>query len=346
MKSIVLSGLIAVSLMASSLMHEAKQAGLKPIPSNKKALFKLINNPKNPITKAKVHLGKQLYFDPRLSGSEHLSCNACHHLGLYGADGLPDAIGNKWRHNIHHLNSPTVYNAVFNKRQFWDGRAKNLEAQAQGPLQAPFEMAATKTHVVKVVTSIPQYQKEFKKAYGNKKITFALIADTIASFERTLVTPAPYDKFLNGDKNALTPIQKKGLKTFIKLGCVSCHSGINLGGEMQPFGIYAKYKFANIGNFKGNKNGLVKVPTLRNILNTAPYFHNGAEKTITDAIKEMGRIQLGIKVTNKQAHLIKEFFKSLTGKRPTLAYPKIPASTSSTPKPPKAPLKPNIDYKL
>ena len=346
MKSVALSSLIAVSLMASSLTHEAKQAGLKPIPSNKKALFKLINNPKNPITKAKVHLGEQLYFDPRLSGSEHLSCNACHHIGLYGADGLPDAIGNKWRHNIHHLNSPTVYNAVFNKRQFWDGRAKNLETQAQGPLQAPFEMAATKTHVVKVVTSIPKYREEFKKAYGNKKITFILIADTIASFERTLVTPAPYDKFLNGDKNALSPVQKKGLKTFIKLGCVSCHNGINLGGEMQPFGIYAKYKFANIGNFKGNKNGLVKVPTLRNILKTAPYFHNGAEKTITGAIKEMGRIQLGIKVTNKQARLIKEFFKSLTGKRPALAYPKIPASTSSTPKPPKAPLKPNIDYKL
>ncbi len=346
MKAIVISGILTVSLMATSLMHEAKQAGLKPIPTNKQELFKLINNPKNPITKVKINLGKQLYFDPRLSGSEQLSCNFCHHLGLYGADGLGDAVGNKWRHNIHHLNSPTVYNAVFNKRQFWNGRAKDLEAQAQGPLQTPFEMAATKSHVVNVVNSIPEYKQEFKKAYGNKKITFPLIADTIASFERVLVTPAPYDKFLNGDKNALNSAQKQGLRTFIKLGCVSCHKGINLGGEMQPFAIYAKYQFADIGDFKGNKSGLIKVPTLRNILKTAPYFHNGAEKTITGAIKEMGRIQLGIKITNQQALSIKEFFTSLTGKRPNFSYPHIPASTATTPKPPKSPLKPHIDYKL
>jgi len=239
-----------------------------------------------------------------------------------------------WRHNPHHLNSPTVYNSVFFGSQFWDGRAKDLEAQAQGPTLAHPEMANTKGHIANVVKSMPMYVKEFKKAYGdNVKITFAKVTDTIATFERTLVTPAPYDAYLNGYKEALTTKQKEGLKTFIQIGCVSCHNGIALGGEMNAFNVTATYKYMNIGDFKGNKNGMVKVPTLRNITQTAPYFHNGMIWNLKDAIKEMGRIQLGIKVSDKQASSIEEFFHSLTGKKPHMMIPMLPASTKSTPKP-------------
>jgi len=184
MKKIVLSLTVcSLSLMASnSLLKGAKNAGLKPIPQSKSELLKVIDDPRNPITQKKVKLGMELYFDPRLSKSHLVSCNTCHNLLDGGDDGVSAAIGHKWRKNPHHLNSPTVYNAVFNKRQFWDGRSPDLEDQAQGPIQASPEMAATKEHVLKTVTSIPQYVKEFNQAYPGKKITFKLIADTIGNF--------------------------------------------------------------------------------------------------------------------------------------------------------------------
>ena len=334
MKKIVVITLTTASLMAGSLAQDAKNAGLTPIPASQSALLKLIDNPKNPITKAKVKLGEKLYMDPRLSKSELISCNTCHNLMEGGDDGVSAATGHKWRHNPHHLNSPTVYNAVFFGSQFWDGRAKDLEAQAQGPTLAHPEMAATKEHIVKVVKSMPEYVKEFKEAYGdNVKITFEKITDTIGNFERTLVTPAPYDAFLNGYKEAMTPKQKEGLKTFIQIGCASCHNGVALGGEMGAFNVTATYKYMNIGDFKGDKNGMVKVPTLRNITETAPYFHNGMIWNLKDAIKEMGRIQLGTKISDKQASSIEAFLGSLTGKKPHMMMPMLPASTNATPKP-------------
>jgi len=334
MKKMALITLTTASLMAGSLAQDAKNAGLTPIPASQSALLKLIDNPKNPITKAKVKLGEKLYMDPRLSKSELISCNTCHNLMEGGDDGVSAATGHKWRHNPHHLNSPTVYNAVFFGSQFWDGRAKDLEAQAQGPTLAHPEMAATKEHIVKVVKSMPEYVKEFKEAYGdNVKITFEKITDTIGNFERTLVTPAPYDAFLNGYKEAMTPKQKEGLKTFIQVGCASCHNGVALGGEMGAFNVTATYKYMNVGDFKGDKNGMVKVPTLRNITETAPYFHNGMIWNLKDAIKEMGRIQLGTKISDKQASSIEAFLGSLTGKKPHMMMPMLPASTNATPKP-------------
>lgn len=331
--AIVISVMTATLLAATPLMQDAKKAGLIPIPSDKKALNKLIDNPKNTITPAKVELGKKLFFDTRLSKSGLISCNTCHNLATGGVDGLDAAVGHKWTSNPHHLNSPTVYNAVFFSSQFWDGRSVDVENQAQGPIQAAPEMAATPAHIVSVVTSMPEYVVEFKKAYGNKPITFELVADTIANFERTLVTPSAYDKFLQGDDKALNVQQKKGLKTFIDLGCTSCHTGIALGGEMQAFGVVAPYKYGHIGDFKGNANGMVKVPTLRNITQTAPYFHNGAVTTLKEAIQEMGRIQLGVTVTDNQAADIQEFFKALEGKKPNITYPQLPACSSTTPKP-------------
>ncbi len=334
MKKIIALTLTAASLMASSLVQDAKNAGLVPIPSSQTELLKLTDNPKNLITKEKVKLGEKLYMDPRLSRSGLISCNFCHNLSEGGDDGVGPSTGHMWRHNPHHLNAPTVYNAVFFGSQFWDGRAKDLEEQAQGPALAHPEMAATKEHIEKVVKSMPEYVTEFKKAYGdNVKITFKKITDTIGNFERILVTPAPYDAFLNGYKEAMTPKQKEGLKTFIQIGCASCHNGVALGGEMNAFNVTATYKYMNVGDFKGDKNGLVKVPTLRNITETAPYFHNGMIWNLKDAIKEMGRIQLGTKITDKQAASIEAFFGALTGKKPHMMMPMLPASTPATPKP-------------
>ncbi len=332
---ISLAALVAFTTTASAedLIQTAKKAGFSPIPTDKKELMKLIDNPKNKITKEKVELGKKLYFDPRLSKSNLISCNTCHNLATGGVDGVSAAIGHKWTANPHHLNSPTVYNAVFMDRQFWDGRDPDLETQAQGPMQAPPEMAISKEMAVQRISSMPAYVKEFKNAYGDEKITFKRIADTIGLFERTLVTPSPFDRFLQGDSKALTNAQKKGLKVFIDKGCASCHTGVGVGGSMQPFPAVKPYKYADIGDFKGDKDGKVKTPTLRNITETAPYFHNGAVWSLDEAIKIMGETQLGIDLSDKEVKAIKAFLTSLTGDKPKIKYPQLPAVTSSTPKP-------------
>ena len=334
MKIITSVAFATLTLSASSLIDTAKQAGLQQIPSSKTELMKLIDNPNNHITDAKIQLGKKLYFDPRLSKSGIISCNTCHNLGEGGDDGVPAAIGHKWTANPHHLNSPTVYNAVFFDAQFWDGRDPDLEKQAQGPIQAHPEMAATKEHVEATVNSMPEYVAEFKNAYGsNVNINFEKITDTIATFERILVTPAPFDNFLNGNENALNQAEKDGLKMFIDKGCATCHSGIALGQSMNAMNITATYKYQDVGDFKGNEHGFVKVPTLRNITQTAPYFHNGQVWSLKEAIIEMGRIQLGSAITDKEATSIETFLKTLDGKKPALVMPILPASTETTPKP-------------
>ena len=324
----------AMTLTASSLIKTATESGLSAIPASNAELMKLIDNPKNPITDEKVALGKQLYFDPRLSKSGLISCNTCHNLSEGGDDGVSAAIGHKWTANPHHLNSPTVYNAVFFDAQFWDGRDADLEKQAQGPIQAGPEMAASKEHVVTTVTSMPEYVAAFKKAYGKDvKITFEKVTDTIATFERTLVTPSAFDDYLNGDDKALNAEEKKGLQTFIDLGCATCHNGVALGQSMNAFNVMAEYKHMNVGDFKGDANGMVKVPTLRNITQTAPYFHNGQIWNLKDAIIEMGRIQLGIKITDAQAQSVEMFLGALEGRKPDFLLPMLPASTDKTPKP-------------
>lgn len=333
MKALMFTAIAATSLLGASLIDEARTAGLKPIPATKKALEKLTSNPANPTTAAKAELGRMLYFDPRLSKSGLISCNTCHNLALGGTDGMSAAIGNKWTANPHGLSSPTVYNAVFYSQQFWDGRSPHLEDQAQGPIQAGPEMAAPKEFVAGVINSIPQYVTLFQNAYGKSvKITFEKVADTIAVYERTLVTPSRYDDFLNGNQKALTSAEQKGLKTFIDKGCTTCHNDIALGGTMQAFGVVAPYKHLEVGDFRGDKNGLVRVPTLRNITQTAPYFHNGQIATLPEAIKEMGRIQLGVDLTKDETSSIEMFLKSLEGKKPHVNYPMLPASNPSTPK--------------
>ena len=335
---------------SDTLISKAKSEGLRAIPTDKKELYKLID-PKGVITPARIELGKKLYFDPRISRSGWISCNSCHNLGLGGVDGLSVAIGHKWTENPHKLNSPTVYNAVFFKRQFWNGRSDSLEDQAKGPMQAAPEMAISPELLFKRINSIPEYVEEFKKAYGaNVKIDLKKVADTIAIFERILVTPSRYDKFLNGDTTALTKSEQDGLEVFIDKGCVTCHTGYALGGELKPFELNKKYKFRDVGDFlKTNK--IVKVPTLRNITETAPYFHNGEIWDLRDAIKEMSNVQVAYKIkdtentgkfsieispislTKLEINKILTFLKALEGEKPKIDYPQLPKSTITTPKP-------------
>lgn len=333
------SALVASSLFAAdNLAKAAKDAGLIALPTNQAALAKLaeetaIDAKDFPSTPERVELGKKLFFEPLLSKSGIISCNTCHNLARGGVDGIPASTGHKWTPNPHHVNAPTVYNSVFNTVQFWDGRAAHLAAQAQGPMTADPEMASSPKLVEDRINSMPGYVEEFKKAWGDQKITFELITGTIGIFERTLNTPSRFDEFLAGKSDALNADEKAGLKLFIDKGCTTCHIGINLGGTMQPFEVVKKYKFANVGDFKGDANGLVKTPVLRNVELTAPYFHNGAVWKLTDAIKEMGSIQLGIDISDKDAKSIATFFKSLTGKMPEVIYPILPAQSESTPIP-------------
>ena len=215
-----------------------------------------------------------------------------------------------------------------------DGRSPHLADQAQGPVQAGPEMAAPASLVEQRINSIPQYVNEFQIAYGKDvKVDFAKITATIATFEKTLVTPSKYDEFLNGNDKALSKEEKEGLNTFIDKGCIACHTGIALGGTMQPFQVAAKYKFMNVGDFKGNAQGMVKTPTLRNITETAPYFHNGQIWSLTDAIKEMGSVQLGIAISDDEANKILTFLKTLKGEKPVITYPQLPESTIDTARP-------------
>lgn len=323
------------------ILKLAKESGLEAMPSGAKLKDFQMEKAKELkiktnklLTKEQIELGKMLYFDPRLSSSNLISCNTCHNLALGGADLVPAAIGHKWQANPSALNSPTVYNSVFNSVQFWDGRSHNLGDQAQGPIQSEVEMSAPPALVVEKITSMPEYIAAFKKAYGKDvKIDFKLIADSIALFETTLVTPSRFDEFMSGNLKALSKAEQEGLKLFIDKGCASCHNGVNLGGSMQPFAVSKPYKFANIGGFKGDKDGLVKVPTLRNVAETMPYFHNGAFWDLKDAIKEMGSIQLDIQISDEEAEKIKTFLKSLTGKKPTITYPILPVNEDTTPKP-------------
>jgi len=337
--SLLLSSLLLAtsaqnSATGETLLNKVKQSGMMSIPNNNAELSKLIDPSGTMITPKRVELGKKLYFEPRLSKSGIISCNTCHNLGLGGVDGVAAAVGHQWKANPHHLNSPTVYNAVFFQKQFWDGRSHDLEDQAQGPMQAPPEMASPQSLVIERINSIPEYVAEFKGAYDDKvNINFETITATIGIFERTLVTPAPFDDFLNGKEDALTDAQKVGLHTFIDKGCANCHNGVALGGTMQPFEIAAKYKFANLGDFKGDDKGMVKTPTLRNITETAPYFHNGAIWNLADAVKEMGSTQLGIEISDKEAAQIVTFFGALKGRKPEITYPQLPESTLKTPQP-------------
>jgi len=295
-------------------------------------------------TPERIELGKMLYFETRLSESHTISCNSCHMVGLGGVDMLETSVGHRWQMGAR--NAPTVLNAVFNTAQFWDGRAKDLEEQAAGPIENPVEMASTHGHVVEMLIAIPGYVEMFAKAFPDdpEPISIKNVTDSIALFEATLITPnAPFDRYLRGDENALTPEQKEGLQLFVDNGCVACHAGINLGGDQyQPFGVVelpgAEFLPPDDkGRFDVTKSVsdeyVFKVPSLRNIALTPPYFHTGKSWDLRQAVAVMGASQLGIELTEPEVDTITAFMHALTGEQPEVTYPILPPSVATTPRP-------------
>ena len=282
------------------------------------------DNPKNKPTEAKLILGKKLYFEKRLSKDNTQSCNTCHNLNTYGVDNQALSKGNDG--GLGGRNSPTVLNAALHTSQFWDGREPDVEAQAGGPILNPVEMAMpSEEAVVKRLSGINEYPGLFAEAFPeNPKITYDNLKMAIGAFERKLITPSKFDVYLKGDNQALTHQEKSGLKTFIETGCVACHLGPLLGGNMfQKFGVYGEYwkstKSAQIdkGRFDLTKKEadkyFFKVPSLRNIEKTGPYFHDGSVADMKDAIKIMSSLQLKKELTSKQVDDLAAFMNTLTG---------------------------------
>lgn len=288
---------------------------------------------------AVVELGKKLFFDPRLSKSGFISCNSCHNLSMGGSDNLQTSIGHNWQRGP--INSPTVLNSSLSLAQFWDGRAKDLKEQAGGPIANPGEMAFTHQLAIEVIASIPQYREEFVRAFGSGVIDIERVKEAIAAFEETLVTPnSRFDRWLMGDTAALAERELAGYTLFKEAGCVACHNGPAAGGtSFQKMGVIQPYVTANpaegrigvtheeIDRFR------FKVPTLRNVELTYPYFHDGEAETLDEAVAVMGRLQLGRTFTPEERAKIVEFLKTLTGDQPRFELPLLPPSTPETPRP-------------
>ncbi len=318
---------IAGMAIAPALAAEDSDEPIQPIEAAK------VSN------QAMVELGKKLYFDPRLSKSGFISCNSCHNLSMGGTDNLKTSIGHNWQQGP--INSPTVLNSSLNLAQFWDGRAADLKAQAGGPIANPGEMAFTHGLAVHVLESIPEYIGEFRSIFGGSTITIDMVTSAIAAFERTLVTPnSRFDQWLKGDKGALTAQEVAGYELFKESGCTACHNGPAVGGNsFQKMGVVEPYKTTNKAEGRVAVTGddadrfNFKVPTLRNVALTYPYFHDGAADSLEEAVILMGRLQLGTKFTDEQTAQIVAFLKSLTGEQPSFKMPILPPSTNSTPKP-------------
>jgi cytochrome c peroxidase len=274
-------------------------------------------------TPARVKLGEKLFFDNRLSANNAQSCNSCHAVDNHrgGVDNLPTSPGAFGKKGDR--NSPTVLNAGFQFAQFWDGRSPSLEDQAKGPILNPVEMAmASADDVLKKLREVPEYKKLFAAAFPGEKeqITYDNLAAAIASFERTLVTQDRFDDFLKGQDSALTPLELQGLQKFIQSGCTTCHNGSVLGGtSYQKSGLVKAYKNAkDRGRFQVTNDEddefRFKVPILRNIAITAPYFHDGQVATLEEAVKLMGEMQLGLEFSDQDVKAVTAFLKSLTDK--------------------------------
>ncbi len=328
-----------------TLRQSALKEGLLPIPNELSKVKELLDDTNNPFTIEKIKLGKKLFNDKNLSLSKKISCATCHDIKNGGEDGKPTAIGHLKRENPHHLNTPTVLNSAFAFKYFWDASAPTLAEQAKGPSLASFEMASTPKLIEQAVKQNKYYVEEFKKIFKkDNAITFDNIVKVIATYEKVLLTRGAFDRYLEADDNAISKKAKKGLELFIKIGCKGCHNGYAVGGKMiakfplrhyngllvpkfvydgkrslhsvkfnfDP--IYKKYPFENKGNYLGkDKSSYFRVPILRNITKTAPYFHNGMVKELDEAIFIMARYQLGFDLNKEQIGLIKEFLKTLEG---------------------------------
>jgi cytochrome c peroxidase len=297
----------------------------------------------NPITEDKILLGRALYYETRLSASNEISCNTCHVLTVDGADQRKTSIGHKKQAGKR--NAPTVYNAAGHFVQFWDGRAKTIEDQAKGPITNPVEMAMQdEKSVLAEIRKVKWYAEQFKKAFPEAKgeaVTMDNLAKAIGAFERKLVTPSRWDKFLGGDKSALTAAEKNGFKKFVETGCNTCHAGPYVGGAMyQKLGLVKPWEHQeDLGRYEVTKQDvdkmMFKVPSLRNVEKTGPYFHDGSIATLEQAVKEMAEHQLGKTLSDADVTSIVAFLKAMTGEIPKdyVAEYKVPSEIPPAPKP-------------
>ncbi|MGU3494476.1 cytochrome-c peroxidase [Xanthobacteraceae bacterium A53D] len=336
----LIAGLALILSMGTAVAADLRTDALtqfKPIPSAPPELKG------NALTPAKVDLGRKLFFDPRLSASQALSCNSCHNIGTGGVDAGPTSVGHGWQRGPRR--APTVFNAVFNAAQFWDGRAEDLREQAKGPMQNPIEMNATPELVLATLKSMPVYVSDFDKAFPGETdaVTFDNAAKAIEAFEATLITPSSrFDKFLAGDDKALNTTEKAGLRAFMDKGCSACHNGINLGGsDYQPFGVVEKPGASILppddrGRFEVTKTAtdeyVFRVSPLRNVALRAPYFHSGQVWGLEQAVAVMATAQLGSELTPQEIKEVTAFLGTLSGEQPKVEYPILPPRTEATPK--------------
>jgi cytochrome c peroxidase len=303
-------------------------------------IMEVAENPANPMSDAKIDLGRMLYYDTRLSKNRTVSCNSCHDLASFGDDGratskgIDDQLGGR--------SAPTVYNAAIHIAQFWDGRAADVEAQAIGPVLNPIEMGMPdEMYVLRVLKSIPGYVEAFAKAFPDDKepLTYANVGKAIGAFERKLLTPSRFDDFLKGDEKALTDAEKNGLNLFVTTGCTVCHNGMGVGGHLyQKLGLVKEWPTKDLGRFEATKNEVdkyfFKVPSLRNITETGPYLHDGSIASLGEIVTKMAEHQLGRTITAEECKSIVAFLGSLKGRvdENYIKQPELPADGPDTPK--------------
>lgn len=308
---------------APPTMDLYKEATLrfKPLPTT-------AENPENPLSEAKIELGKKLYYDTQLSKDGNISCNSCHDLATFGVDNEPTSDGDDG--SIGDRNSPTVLNAAFHQTQFWDGRAKDVEEQAGMPILNPVEMAIpSEAFLVDRLKATEDYPSMFAAAFPGEtdSLTYLNIQKALGAFERTLITPSRFDAYLEGDQDALTPQEMAGMEKFIQLGCTTCHNGVNVGAySFQKFGLFGDYwehtgsRKVDEGRYAMTKEDadkfVFRVASLRNVAETAPYFHDGSVETLEEAIRVMVAVQLAIELRDEEVDNLAAFLRSLTGEVP------------------------------
>lgn len=358
MKTAVATAL-AAALLVTLVAVGAQAQSDDPYLATAQVLFGTLPEPVakdgGPLDPAMVELGQMLFHDPRLSLSGFVSCNSCHNLAMYGVDALSTSVGHRWA--VGPRNAPTVLNAALHDKQFWDGRAADVEEQAQGPVLNPIEMAIPdEAFALERIASIPEYVDRFAVAFPgtDPPLTYENAANAIGAFERTLITPAPFDAYLAGDPSAISDAARRGLQVFVENGCAGCHGGPALGGRVfARFGIVESYWEAtrpyvrrdtptipmDVGLFAVTQDPddlyVFKSPSLRNVTRTYPYFHDGSVWDLADALQVMARVQLGDTFNDQELADLMAFLETLEGEIPAdaLRIPILPPSTASTPLP-------------
>jgi cytochrome c peroxidase len=330
--SLVLVAVVGVSAWSS---HQRSAAADEALWNRATVVFKPLPtaapSPDNPVTGAKVALGKRLYFDPRLSKLGNVSCASCHDLTTFGVDRLPVSPGDDG--HLGGRNSPTVLNAALHVAQFWDGRAADVEEQAGMPVLNPVEMAIpSERFLVDRLAAVPGYPEAFTAAFpgDDPALTYANTRLALAAFERTLLTPSRFDAYLEGDRSALSEKEKAGLGTFMRYGCTACHNGVTVGARsFRKFGLNDRYwvethsarpdegRYLLTGDPEDRY--VFKVAALRNVAETRPYFHDGSVPTLPEAVKVMAKLQVGVELDDAQADEVVAFLGSLTGQVPSSA---------------------------